>query len=267
MYRFLVRPKWIGFHLLVIGAVVLMVNLAFWQIRRLDERKDFNREVTTRSEQPVADVLDVVHQDTAPADVEWRTVEATGTYLADQQVVVVNRGQNGQAGVNVVTPLQLADGRLLLINRGFVPEPNAAPVPPAGTVTVEGRVRGSQNRALGQLTDPTDVRLTEVQRIDIPRLAQQLPGPTVQVYVDLLASRPGQGSIPIPLPDPVLDEGPHLSYTVQWFIFSVCVLAGWVLAVRRSAKKYAAEREAAALAATGAGSPAPADDVTTMAPS
>ena len=33
---------------------------------------------------------------------------------------------------------------------------------------------------------------------------------------------------------PTLDEGPHLSYTIQWFIFSICVIVGWVLAVRRS---------------------------------
>ena len=246
MYRFLVRPKWIAFHLLVIGAVVLMVNLAFWQIRRLDERKDFNREVTTRAEQPIADFATLVTPATDPDSVEWRTVTATGTYVADLQLVVVNRGQAGQAGINVVTPLQLDDGRLLLVNRGFVPEPGTAPAPPAGTVTVEGRVRASQHRGLGQLSDPSSGPLTEVQRIDIPRIAEQLPGDVAQVYVDLLASRPSQGDVPIPLPDPELTEGPHLSYTIQWFIFSVCVLVGWVLAVRRSARKRAAELVSAA---------------------
>lgn len=267
MYRFLVRPKWIGFHLLVIGAIVLMVNLAFWQIRRLDERREFNAEVTSRSSQPVADIVDVVQPGTDPDDVEWRTVEATGTYVADQQLIVVNRGQNGAAGVNVVTPLQLSDGRLLLVNRGFVPEPGTAPAPATGTVTVEGRIRASQVRALGQLTDADAARLTEVQRIDIPRIAQQLPGETVQVYLDLLASEPAQGAVPIPVPDPELSEGPHLSYTIQWFIFSVCVLVGWVLAVRRSAKKYADERARAASGAAPTGSPSPTDDEATMAPS
>ena len=42
MYRFLLRPKWIGFHLLVVAAIVTMVNLGFWQLRRLDERQAFN---------------------------------------------------------------------------------------------------------------------------------------------------------------------------------------------------------------------------------
>jgi surfeit locus 1 family protein len=39
MYAFLLRPKWIVFHLVVIGAVVAMISLGFWQLRRLDERR------------------------------------------------------------------------------------------------------------------------------------------------------------------------------------------------------------------------------------
>ena len=53
MYRFLLRPKWIAFHLLCLGRVVLHdLWLGSWQLRRLDERKEFNAEVVARSEQP-----------------------------------------------------------------------------------------------------------------------------------------------------------------------------------------------------------------------
>ena len=48
MYGFLVRPRWIAFHLLVAGAIVLMVSLGFWQLRRLDERQAFNDTVAVR---------------------------------------------------------------------------------------------------------------------------------------------------------------------------------------------------------------------------
>jgi len=44
---------------------------------------------------------------------------------------------------------------------------------------------------------------------------------------------PGTGD-PTPVLAPQLDEGPHLSYAVQWFIFATCVVVGWVLAVRRA---------------------------------
>ena len=55
------------------------------------------------------------------------------------------------------------------------------------------------------------------------------------VYLDLLESSPAEadGMTPIAFPD--LDGGPpHLSYTIQWFIFSIAVIVGWVLAVRKS---------------------------------
>ena len=42
MYRFLLAPRWIAFHLLVVVGVVAMVNLGFWQLRRMDERQAFN---------------------------------------------------------------------------------------------------------------------------------------------------------------------------------------------------------------------------------
>ena len=55
-YGFLIRPKWIAFHLLVVTLVVVMINLAFWQLRRLDERRTFNAEVRANTEQPIVAV-------------------------------------------------------------------------------------------------------------------------------------------------------------------------------------------------------------------
>jgi cytochrome oxidase assembly protein ShyY1 len=234
MYRFLLTPRWIAFHLLVIAAIVLMINLGLWQLRRLDERQAFNAEVTSRIDLPPAPLEDVL-AGAAPGDVEWRTVAASGTYLPDEELRVVNRSQGGVAGDMVVTPLQLSDGRILLVERGFVPlNADVAPAP-AGPVDVVGRLRPSQERRRGQLSDAATGDLTEAQRIDIARLAPQLPGPAVPMYVELTVSDPPEaGPFPQPVTVPELGEGPHLSYAVQWFIFSAAVAAGWVLAVRKS---------------------------------
>jgi cytochrome oxidase assembly protein ShyY1 len=234
MYRFLLRPKWIGFHLLVVAGIVAMVNLGFWQLRRLDQRRDFNAKVEARSELP-PEPLDDVLASGSPDEIEWRIVTTTGRYLGDEQFLVVNRSQNGRAGENVVTPMELGDGRTLIVNRGFVPLIVEVPAPLDGVVDVVGRIRSSQERRTGQLSDPAEGELTEVQRLDIARLGPQLPGEVVPVYVDLLTSEPPEApGLPEPVARPPLGEGSHLSYAVQWFIFSVCVAIGWVLAVRRS---------------------------------
>jgi cytochrome oxidase assembly protein ShyY1 len=260
VYRFLLKPRWLLFHLGVILLIVLMVNLGFWQLHRWEERKDFNAEVRARAGEPVVPVEQVVTATTDGDDVQWRTVTASGTYLADEELIVVNRSQDGFSGVNVVTPLQLADGTLVLVNRGFVPTTLEVPPTPSGDVVVTGRLRETQERTLGQLTEVAG-ELDEIFRIDIPRIADQLPAPVLPVYLDLLSAEPAQGEVPVPLPDPDLSEGPHLSYMVQWWIFSLCVVVGWVLAVNRSVRQHRRDREAAAVA----GADADADDVSAPA--
>lgn len=227
-YRFLFSPKWLAFHLLVIALVVTMINLALWQLRRLDERRDFNAKVTANQNQPVTDIADVPLDD--PSAVEWRRVRATGTYVQGHEFLVVNRSQNGENGRNVVDALQLDGGQLLLVNRGFVPVDDDVPPVPTRVVTIEGRLRTSEHRKTGQPSDANVPGLTEIHRIDVKLLSGQFDTNVFPMYVDQL-----QPEKPLEeIVGPTLDEGPHLSYTIQWFIFSACTVAGWVLAVRRS---------------------------------
>ena len=196
-----------------------------------------------------------------PDDLAGVPVTAAGRTCRDEQLVVVNRSQNGLAGEIVVTPLQLADGRILLVSRGFVPlepaEPPAAP--PATSSSRAGCSRASSART-GGLSDPATGDLAEAQRVDIERLAPQLPGEVVPMYVELTASDPPEAEpYPQPLTLPELTDGPHLSYAVQWFIFAAAVAVGWVLAVRNSVRtrQAAARRAAAAAAPAAVDAPAP----------
>jgi cytochrome oxidase assembly protein ShyY1 len=273
MYRFLLKPKWILFHVLCIVLVGTMVQLGFWQLHRLQDRRSFNSEVTERAAMPVAPYADVMTPATDPDQVQWRRVVASGTYLPDEQLIEINRAQNGAAGVNVVTPMRLDDGTVLLVNRGFAPSPDMtnaeAPPAPAGPVEIEGRLRVSDVRSFGEFTEP-EGELTQIQRIDIPRLAPQLPAPLAPVYVDLVASTPSETGGLAPVPDPELNEGPHLSYMLQWWFFSLCVVVGWVIAVRRSIGQRRKDASAALSAAdgrTGQDSPPPVDDEPATAPS
>jgi cytochrome oxidase assembly protein ShyY1 len=234
MYRFLLRPRWIGFHLLVVGAMIAMVNLGFWQLRRLDERKSFNAIVEARYDAAPRPLDDVLTPGAEPDDLEWTPITVTGTYQPDETVRIVNRSQNGFAGDNIVVPLELADGRLLLVNRGFLPQGLDLPPAAAGKVAVTGRLRPSQERRTGQLSDAAQGDLTEAQRVDIERLAPQFDGELLAMYVDRYDSTPAEPVDLEPVIKPDLSEGPHLSYAVQWFIFTVAVAAGWVLAVRKS---------------------------------
>ena len=242
-FSFLVRPRWIAFHLLVFGSIALMIWLAFWQLDRLDERRVFNDLVSEQIQQPPAPLGQVLAEAGDDlASIEWRQVIVAGRFIPDQ-IVWFNRSQGGIAGDNVLSALvtdpdtDLGTGVTVVVNRGFVPLGADVPASPTADIEMLARVRLPQDRQRGELTDTTadDAPLTEVRRIDLDQLSAQLPGDLAPVYLDLIDAIPALGpGDPTPVPAPTLDEGPHLSYAVQWFIFAVCVLIGWVLAVRRS---------------------------------
>jgi cytochrome oxidase assembly protein ShyY1 len=267
-FSFLLRPKWIAFHLLVIGSILLMIWLAFWQLDRLDARRAFNDLVSEQIDQPPVPLDQLLAEaGDDPTAIEWRQALVSGTYLADQ-VIWFNRSQEGLAGDNVLSALVTDDatGRQLtvVVNRGFVLLGTDAPPPPSAETEILARVRVPTARQRGELTDATDAGepVTEVRRIDLGQLAAQLPGDVPPIYLDLIDANPAIGpGDPTPVPPPTLDEGPHLSYAAQWFIFAACVLIGWVLAVRRSIRSHRRDALTAATAGPTPPDSDPPDDV------
>jgi cytochrome oxidase assembly protein ShyY1 len=248
-YRFLARPGWIAFHVLVVVLIIVMINLSLWQLRRLHERQAFNAAVRSRTAAP-AQPYDVVvppgtSVDGARAD-EWRTVTATGTFDTSNQILIRNRTLDGAPGYYVLTPLRRADGTAVLVVRGWVPLTQAnstvpdVPPPPTGSVTVSGRLRPTQNPGFLASRDPTTGILSTMARVDIPRIQQQVSYPIAPAYLEMASSTPAPtASLPALVPLPTLDDGPHLSYAIQWLIFSACAVIGWFLVVRKSARARA----------------------------
>jgi len=243
MYGFLLRPRWLAFHLVVAGAIVLMINLGLWQLNRLDERQAFNQTVIERTEQTPVPISEFLAGEYDPETDEWTPVSLSGTYLPGQ-IVQFNVSQGGRAGENILTPLALTPDAgvegdvLVIVNRGFIPlGPGNAPPPPSTEVEIVGVVRASQERGRGGLTDAEVEQLNEVRRINLEVIGEQFDGGVAPFYVQLFSSEPPVAiGDPEPVQRPELSNGPHLSYAIQWFIFALCVAIGWVLAVRRSVR-------------------------------
>jgi surfeit locus 1 family protein len=255
VYRFLLRPVWILSHILVVLLVILLVNLGLWQLRRLDEKRDFNSLVASRSEQAVEPITDVLpaSADFADADpVVFRQVTAEGTYLADEEVIVRSRTYQSQAGAWLLTPLRLDDGTAVVVNRGWVPiqagiekEPTWAP--PAGRVEVEGLLVATQTRGRFGAVDPEGERLETIARADVGRIQEQVDEDLVPAVLQLDTQTPAQpDDFPVAIGPPELSEGPHLNYAGQWFIFATIAAVGYPLILRRIARNKQADRKGAA---------------------
>jgi cytochrome oxidase assembly protein ShyY1 len=235
MYRFLLKPKWIAFHLLCLAAIAGMLTAGGWQLGRHFERQRFKDDVIARTD---ADVVPFESLDLSdPAAVEWRRVQVTGFYLPDKNFTVVNVSQDGSGGTDAVSGLALDDSTVLIVNRGFVAAPTKLPTAPTGEVSFVARIRLSQTAGFGQVADDGTQTLTEIRRVDLGALSQQFTEKVQPVYVDQIEMK-YEPSYVKAVAFPNLDGGPpHLSYTIQWFVFSIAVAVGWVLAVRKSARE------------------------------
>ena len=242
VYAFLRRPKWILSHLFVLVLVVVMIAAGLWQLRRLDERRDRNTSIENRTAEPVADIATLIPEDAGVDigdDLQYSIASATGEYLADDQVLVRNRTLDGRPGYWVLTPLALGDGTAVVVNRGFIGIQDGdagAPPPPEGTVSVVGMVEKTRVAEGLQADEPEDGVLAVVGRPDLERIDQQTDADLLPVYLDLEDQVPPVGDDLTLIPRPELDEGPHLSYAVQWFIFTAIALVGYPLVLRRVAR-------------------------------
>lgn len=191
----LLTPRWLFGHLLALALIGLFISFGFWQLRRLGQRDAYNALLESRlsaEPQPFAELANQYDLN-APAEAEnsaaYRRAEVTGRLEPQNEVLLRSRAYSGSPGYHVLTPLRLANGRALLVDRGWVPfELDDPPVqeaaPPAGTVTVTGVLQPSQAAPAGGgladrlglvQRDPAEGRLEAVFFVNPARLEEQMP--------------------------------------------------------------------------------------------
>lgn len=247
MYRFLATPRWIAGLLVTLLLAATMVRLGFWQLDRLHQKQAINAAVATAQHAkpvPVGSLIPPAADRSPAGSAEWTRVSATGTYLSDKTVLIRQRTFEGGVGFEVVVPLQADDGVTYLIDRGYILAGKTAtdvpPLPkaPEGPVTVTGYVK-STYRATSAATRVEEVGgYRSVRALNTEVLSRELGVPLAGGYLQAADEKATSGGAVeaisrIPVPEP--DEGPHLSYAVQWWLFSLLTLFGFGYLARREA--------------------------------
>ena len=222
----------------ILGMCALCVRLGFWQLDRLEQRRARNAAIRGATAQPPLR-LDSVAATADPQAFAWRRAEAAGRYHHAGDMVVRGRSREGRPGVHLVSPLVLADGRVVMVNRGWVPSPDGTsadvrPLRTAGPVRVSGALLPITVSADRGLPIPgragTD---TTWRRVDLAAARARSPGPLVPLVLQQLPEDGDGESPPVPEPLPSLSEGNHLSYAVQWFSFATIGVIGLLILVLR----------------------------------
>ena len=240
--RELLQPRWILTSLLVILAAIVIVRLGFWQLDRLQQRRDHNARLSAGMAQPPLDMNAGLPPDLTA--LEYRSVSVSGNYDYAQEFLLRNQYQDGKPGYHLITPLIIAGSQqAVLVDRGWIPLDQGGAeqrktFQAAGIVSLSGVLLRSQPEP-NFLAGP-DPQLAAGQTrqdawsfLNLERIGKQIPYALLPVYV---ASSPDPAQTGLPQPallDVDLSEGPHLGYAIQWFIFAAILLGGYPFYVRK----------------------------------
>ena len=247
MYRFLLTPRWLALHTLVVVLVVAFTWLGSWQLSSYEEQRR-ERDLRAREAVPVTELVGPGQR--LPGDSIDRNVTATGRYASGEPFLVPGRLLDGVAGAYVLAPLQLDGGGSVLVVRGWVDGPGdpAAGALPAAPVTVTGVLRADE---------PADAAVTlgrELTAREVPVVASEAvaaagaPDEMLDGWVLLAEEEPRLGVPPRPLP---LDQlaartgagiWQNLSYAAQWWVFAVAAVVFWGAFVRAAVRERRRDR-------------------------
>ncbi len=239
MYRFLLSSRWIGFAVFVLLLAAVCTRLGFWQMHKLELRLDRNDIITAHFGDEPRTLMDALPAgNEVDRSTEWTRVKAVGTYDLEHQLTVKFTTRDSAPGVDVVTPLVLADGTAVLVDRGWIATDNNVaqpdvPEPPAGEVEIMGWLR-QNNGAGGNAVKPSE---GQIRAISSDALADFVPYELANGYINLQEQTPASATPLAVEPKPELGQGPHFFYALQWWFFALLAVVGYFWFARAEAKE------------------------------
>ena len=207
-----------------VALIVLTVSLGNWQAARAREKTALQALYEQRLREPAVPLGARARGE----DLLFRHVRAVGEYVADAQIFIDNQIHDGRAGFAVVTPLRLASGDLVLVDRGWIgrdahyPAAPAVPVP-AGHVEVPGVAVLPPRRylELGSATVTGNVwQNLSIERIGATRREPVLP------FVVAADTAPASLAVVRERPDTGVER--HVEYKLTWYSLAVTTLVLWL---------------------------------------
>lgn len=221
--------------LATIAAAATFVAAGHWQQTRMHEKETLRAQLDAMNRLPPLPLAAL------PTASDWtalryRPVVAQGRFDAARQILIDNKVHDGRVGYDVVTPLALADGRAVLVARGWIAQgasrarlPDAPP--PAGDVAVEGRIGIPASYVELEQRDAAGVVW---QNLDPARFATATGVPVLPIVVEQTAPPSPPDGLVREWPAPDFGIEKHWIYMMQWYAFAALAVVLWVvLHVRR----------------------------------
>ncbi|AFT69415.1 hypothetical protein B5T_01132 [Alloalcanivorax dieselolei B5] len=229
---------------LTLVVVAVCLSLSWWQWQRADEKREWLADQSDKAAGAPLSLSGALSRH----DRQHLPIAVSGELDNARPVLLDNRMNQGIAGYYLLSPLRTADGRWVLINRGWLPRGNDRAVLPAvapvtGPLTVKGTIYEPSSRTL-VLKDtplPDNQWPLRVQKVDFAAIGVRL-GVELAPFEIRLAAGQGLGDQP-PLPKPwqdaetIISPQRHEAYALQWLGLAVAALAVFLVASRRQARR------------------------------
>jgi surfeit locus 1 family protein len=211
--------------------LVFSLVLGFWQLERREWKLDIlQRIATNQAAAPMT--LDELLSGT-PLRHEYGRVKVAGTFEHGKEFFLAARSLKNKVGMQVIVPLKTDDGRIVLFDRGWVPDRNAATQAaalPTGRVELTGIVRRSQIRARFAPENAPEKNVWF--QADVPlmrKMAGAAPDPKLDTFFLDADATPNPGGFPVGGQTRLEIPNDHLQYAITWFLIALA-LAGVYLA-------------------------------------
>lgn len=219
--------------LAMLPLLALLLWLGHWQWTRAGEKQAL---LDTWAARDAARPVPLPAASGATVNARYLRVVVDGRFIAGQQILLDNLTHDGRAGYHVLTPLATTDGRVVMVDRGWVPLPgNARDRLPAVAVggdprTVVGRLEGFRRSGWAPAASPPEpVRDGQPLVMNYPDAAAVSAAIGRPVYPSVLRLDPGAPDALVVEQGPALDFGPerHLGYAIQWWALALTLVLLW----------------------------------------
>ncbi len=220
-----------------------MIFLGFWQLDRHSQKSDINERISARLDNEPLGLVDIDKLKSyeiieMERDFEYKSIAVSGKYIQKDSILIRNRTFNGVPGFWLLTPFQLSNSQIIVVNRGWLPisaenyiDLNTSAFDLTGILRKTELAKGLQR------ADSSQGVLESLARPDLARYEEQLGYEIFPMYIQLIGQNPQQSDgFPQVLDLPKFSEGQHLSYAVQWFIFAIIAAIGYPLVLWSDSK-------------------------------
>jgi surfeit locus 1 family protein len=218
--------------------VLLCLGLGSWQVQRLFWKEGL---IAERASAVAAPPVSAAAISSAGSSLEFHHVFDEGVFLNDREIFLGATSEGGVNGYQILTPLKEPDGRIIFINRGFIPadlknRAKRVAGEPAGQVRVEGLLRLPPAGRPNWFLPDNRPDLNYWFWVDLPAMATAAGLDHVApFYIDADAT-PNPGGWPKGGVTRLTLPNDHLQYAITWFSLAVAMIVIYVLFHRRDAE-------------------------------